>query len=305
MMPEAQRKALVAAAGDAVRFDAPAARLTSLRVGGPADALARPDSRETLLALLRACRAADLPSRVLGNGFNTVVRDGGVDGLLIQLRMRELDHEAAGGLRADAGASHHRVTRFCTEHGLSGLEFAAAIPGTVGGWVAMNAGIPEREMRDVVVGIEIADPDADAIRWLPGEALGWRYRGLEGLPEGAVVTAARFAVREETREQVAAEVERNLAKRRDRQPQGQPSCGSVFVNPPGDFAGRLIEAAGLKGAAVGGAEISRTHANFIVNRGGASARDVLDLIERARSEVQRSSGIALETEVKIVGREAR
>jgi UDP-N-acetylmuramate dehydrogenase len=302
MSPEA-REALVSALGEAVRFDVPLSRFTSLRVGGAADALAMPPDRSALRRCLAACAAHRLPVTVLGSGFNTLVRDGGIEGVVLRLQpLRALRRDPAGDLVAEAGVSHATVTRHCVEQGLAGLEFAAGIPGSVGGWIAMNAGVPEREVKDVVRAVEVMEAGG-ASRCLPAEALRFAYRRA-ALPEGAVVVAAAFRVRESTREAVQGEVDRHLAKRARSQPLDVPSCGSVFKNPPGDFAGRLIEAAGLKGERVGGAEISELHANFIVNRGGATASDVLALIDAARRRVRERTGVELEPEVRIVGREA-
>ena len=303
MIGPAARDALAAALDGSVRFGVPLARYTSLRLGGPADALAAPGDRKELARTLALCRELELPVLVLGNGFNTLVRDGGVDGVVLRLhRFRALRRTPEGDLAAEAGVTHATLTRHCVEHGLAGLEFGAGIPGTIGGWVAMNAGVPEREVKDALRGIELADA-AGARRCVPREGLPFRYRSA-GLPAGAVVVAASFAVRDAEREAVRAEVERHLAKRARTQPLDIPSCGSVFKNPPGEFAGRLIEQAGLKGARVGGAEISPVHANFIVNRGGASGADVLALIELARTRVREDTGFELEPEVRIVGREA-
>jgi UDP-N-acetylmuramate dehydrogenase len=303
LIAPAAREALAAALGASVQFDVPLARFTSLRIGGPADALATPADRVELARTLALCGELALPLQVLGNGFNTLVRDGGVDGVVLRLqRFRDLRRGEAGDVVAEAGVTHATLTRFCVLHGLAGLEFGAGIPGTVGGWVTMNAGVPEREVKDALRGVVLAD-GAGRVHCVPRSALPFRYRSA-GLPEGAVVVAASFAVREADRADVESEVERHLAKRAGTQPLDIPSCGSVFKNPPGEFAGRLIEQAGLKGARVGGAEISPVHANFIVNRGGASAADVLALIELARTRVHEGSGVALEPEVRIVGRDA-
>ncbi|MDH3686884.1 MAG: UDP-N-acetylmuramate dehydrogenase [Myxococcales bacterium] len=301
MIAQEARSALEAALGSDVRFDVPMARHTSLRVGGRADAYVTPSNRETLARVLEVCRERELPHLVLGAGFNTLVRDGGIRGVVLQLgRMRELSSEEPGKLRAEAGVSHHRITKHCVTHGLSGLEFGAGIPGTVGGWVAMNAGVPERETADALYEAEVLDAEG-AERRMTGADLDFTYRSARGLPEGAVVISALFSVTDSEPERVQAEVDRQLARRAGRQPLDVPSCGSVFKNPPGDHAGRLIDASGLKGLRVGGAEITEVHANFIANRGGATASDVLELIERAASAVREQSGVELETEVCIVG----
>lgn len=297
------RGALERALGPRVQFDAPLARHTSLRVGGPVDALAAPADRAELERLLRLCARFQLPHLVLGAGFNTLVRDGGLDGVAIQLkRLRGLSERPGGLLRAEAGVSHAQVTRTCVRAGLSGLEFGAGIPGTVGGWVAMNAGIPGRELVDVVRGVEVVSPAGRRRSHLDAGALRFRYRGLRGLAPGSVIVSVLLGVRPSDPGAVKAEVDRMLARRQATQPLDVPSCGSVFRNPPGDFAGRLIEGAGLKGLRAGAAEISPVHANFIANRGDATAADVLALIGRARAEVERRTGIRLELEVRVVGR---
>jgi UDP-N-acetylmuramate dehydrogenase len=297
------RAELEAALPGAIRFDVDASRLTSLRVGGPADALATPPDRASLAALLRVCARRRLAHRVIGRGFNTIVRDEGVDGVLIQLgAFKRLEERPDGCLRVEAGVSHASLTRFCRERGLAGLEYGAGIPGSIGGWIAMNAGIPDRETRHVVRELEVMSPSGARLSHLPRERLGFRYRALRGLAPGSVILSALLEVRVAKREEVAAEIDRLLARRQATQPLDVPSCGSVFKNPRGSYAGRLIEAAGLKGEKHGGAQISTLHANFIVNTGGATAADVLALIGHARAAVRMRTGILLEPEVRIFGR---
>ncbi len=302
MIGPAARQALEHALGASVRFDADGSRLTSLRVGGPVDALAVPEDRGALARLLRTCTEHDLPCRPIGRGFNLLIDDAGVDGVLLQLSRFKRLETCPGGVLAEAGVSHATLTSFCRERGLAGLEFGAGIPGSLGGWIAMNAGIGEREVRDVVLEIEVFGPDGSGPATRGRDSLDFAYRRLVNLEPGAVVTAARFATTPSTPAEVAATVDALLAKRQATQPLDVPSCGSVFKNPPGDHAGRLIEASGLKGLEEGAARISTRHANFIVNAGGAKASDVLRLIERARDAVYRATGIELETEVRILGR---
>lgn len=296
------RKALEAAPWS-VEFDALLSRHTSLRVGGPAAAIASPRSRNELAQLLELCAAYDLRYRVLGAGFNTLVLDGGFDGIAIVMRGLRGLRLVDDSLCAEAGTSHSQITRFCIENGRSGLEFTAGIPGTVGGWVAMNAGIGVREIEAAVEFVDWLEPGGS-----PGGSaraeLDFSYRALRLPVPGAIVTAARFETRPAEPDAVRDEVDRLLAQRGETQPLDVPSCGSVFKNPDGHVAGQLLESANLKGTRAGGAEISTLHANFIVNRGGATARDVLHLIEEAREAVQRIHGISLETEVRIIGREA-
>jgi UDP-N-acetylmuramate dehydrogenase len=305
VIPRAARLELEEALGDRVRFQVPMARHTSLRVGGPADALASPTGRRSLARLLRICGTHRIPQRVLGSGFNTLVLEGGVEGVVIQLgALRRIEERPGRALRVEAGVSHSQITRFCTQRGLAGLEFGAGIPGSVGGWVAMNAGIPGREVKDAAREVEVMSPTGRSIRHLGRERLRFAYRALRGLAPGSVILSVLFGVALATPGQVRAEVDRLLARRADTQPLNVPSCGSVFKNPPGDHAGRLIEAAGLKGHRAGAAQISPVHANFIANLGGATAADVLALIETAQKRVEETSGIRLVPEVHIIGRRA-
>jgi len=303
MIAEAARAELRELLGERVRFDAPLARHTSLRVGGPADALAAPRDRAELARLLELCARHRLAHLLLGHGFNTLVLDGGVDGVVVQLaKLRRIEARPGPVLFAEAGVSHRQLVNFCVERGLAGLEFGAGIPGTLGGWLAMNAGIPEREIGDAVREIEVMSPTGEKTRRLARGSLEFRYRALRGLAPGSVIVSALLDVSAADAGVVRAEVARLLAKRAASQPLDVPSCGSVFKNPPGDYAGRLIEAVGLKGERVGDAEISPVHANFIANRGRARAADVLALVEMARERVAKEFGIELEPEVRILGR---
>jgi len=305
VIPRPARFDLEEALGDRIRFGVPMARHTSLRVGGPADALATPTGREDLARLLAVCTTHGIPHQVIGSGFNTLVLDGGLDGVTIQLgKLRRIEERPGGAIRAEAGVSHSQITRFCVDRGFAGLEFGAGIPGNMGGWVATNAGIPGREVKDQVREIEVMSPTGRSLRRMERRQLRFVYRALRGLAPGSLILSVLFGIALSRPAEVRAEVERLLARRASRQPLDVPSCGSVFKNPPGDFAARLIEAAGLKGHRIGAAQISPVHANFIASLGGASAADVLALIQTARSTVQRQTGIRLEPEVRIIGRRA-
>jgi UDP-N-acetylmuramate dehydrogenase len=285
-----------------VRFDFPLAHCTSLRVGGPVDALATPATREEVARTLAICAAHQIPHCVIGAGFNTLALDDRLEGVALQLgKLRRLEERPDCSLRVEAGVSHSQLANFCIERGLAGLEFGCGIPGTAGGWVAMNAGIPGREVKDVVQEIEVISPTGREVRHIPRAELRFVYRALRGLAPGSVILSALFSVTLSDTGSVRAEVDRLLAARSKSQPLNVPSCGSVFVNPPGDFAGRLIEAAGLKGHRLGGAEISPVHANFIANRGGATAADVLALIREAQAAVWRTAGVRLIPEVRVIG----
>ncbi len=282
----------------------PLAHWTSLRVGGPADLFVRIESRAELVAVAERCRAHGAPLVVVGGGFNLLARDGGFRGVVAKLTgLRELELRDDGSVFAEAGVTHAQLARFCADHGRAGLEFAVGIPGTVGGWIAMNAGIHAREMKDVVLEVELYDPATGALETRARAALAFRYRAT-ALPPGAVVVAARFRTEPGAKAEIREAQKQLLAQRRATQPVDQPSCGSVFKNPPGDYAGRLIEAAGLKGAQAGGARVSELHANFIVTSANARAADVLALIARAQDEVRKRFGVELEPEVRTLGDDA-
>jgi len=304
MIDATAREALATLLGDRAEFDVALSRHTSLRIGGPADALVTPRDRRELAAVLALCHTHALATTVLGAGFNVLVTEAGIRGVVLRLKkLRAIERIADDVIEVEAGASHATISRYCIEHGLSGLEFGAGIPGTLGGWLAMNAGIGVREMKDVVLEIETIDAEGIAFVRTPRNELDFRYRALASLRPGSILTGARLAVTPSKREKVQSEVDRLLAHRQETQPTDIPSCGSVFRNPSDDFAGRLIESVGLKGLRIGGAEISDVHANFIVNRGGATTANVLALIERAQSLVESDTGVRLETEVMILGEE--
>lgn len=292
----ALREALSGYAGE-VRWNEPMAAHTSLKVGGPADAMIFPRSVDEVAAFMRL----RLPYFVLGAGSNLIVRDGGIAGVVLHLKhLRQIVQAGPDTLVAGAGASYPRLSVYAQKHGLSGLAFAAGIPGTVGGAVAMNAGIPNYETAAVLKEVTVVD-HSGAVTSHKTETIHFEYRHGR-LPVG-VVTSATFGLTPASPEAIQAEMERLLTARRETQPLSLPNVGSVFKNPPGDFAGRLIERVGLKGERVGDAQISPRHANFIVNLGQATARDVLALIHTIGQRVERECGIALELEAKIVGRD--
>jgi UDP-N-acetylmuramate dehydrogenase len=303
------REALRAAVRGETIFDAPMAQRTSLRVGGPADLLFRPADAEDLAAALRVLRDRVVPWTAIGGGANTLVGDRGIRGCVFRIgpefAPEEIDEaEGAGGevrVTLSAGASTSRIIGVMRERGLWGAEFLSGIPGSAGGAATMNAGTKMGEMKDVVDAVEIATPEG--ARWLAAAELRYGYRSSH-LPADAVITRVRLRLRKGTPAELAAAAER-MEKDRDyrkrTQPLTQSNCGSVFRNPPGDFAGRLIEQAGLKGHRIGAASWSEVHANFIVNLGGAKAADVHALIELARERVKGKFGIELEPEVRRVG----
>ncbi len=295
---------LRATLGRRARPGEPLARHTSFRVGGPAELLVLPESADELADVLARAAAAQATVTLLGGGSNVLVGDGGIAGVVVKLG-RGFAHvdwdvrEDGASVRAGASAQLGRLARMAVARGLAGLEFAEGIPGTVGGALFMNAGAYGGDLSAVVEAVEGVDP-AVGLRTFGGDALTFRYRRTE-LPAGFVVTAVRFALRRVDTGALRRRMDEVRTHRVAAQPRGQASAGSIFKNPPGHHAGRLIEAAGLKGARAGGARISRRHANVIVNEGGARAGDVQALVELAQRVVWERNGVWLEPEVRLVG----
>ena len=276
----------------------PLARHTTFRVGGPADFLFAPRDLWELKKTLAFLTEEGLPYFFLGGGSNLLVRDGGFRGAAVSLKNLSRIEVEDELVRAEAGVNLPYLLGFCAEKGLSGLEFLAGVPATVGGAVAMNAGAFGQEIKDLVR--EVSLYHEGKFFALERERLSFAYRRLE-LPEGALVVAATFSLKKTTPSLVRQKMAEYLSLRRRKQPLSFPSAGCVFKNPGELPAGFLIEAVGLKGFRLGGAEISRKHANFILNRGQASASDILALMELAKERVFREYGLELEEEIKIVG----
>lgn len=288
----------------------PLARHTSFGIGGPADFLAYPADRDDLVVLLREIRKRGLAYAVIGSGTNLLVRDKGFRGVAVCLKRMTAtrvvrEYRSIGGAFAvvsvEAGALLAKLLSFSVDEGLTGLEFAAGIPGTVGGAVCMNAGTAAGEMGDVVESVTLLMPDGLLVTRGRDE-MGFGYR-TSSVPEGHLVLEATVVLRRGEKDRIAARVKDLLEGRKERQPSGLPNAGSMFKNPQEESAGRLIEQAGLKGKSVGGAQVSEKHANFIVNRGGATAADVLALMRMVRQTVLDVHGVRLEPEITIVGEE--
>ncbi|MBX3026505.1 UDP-N-acetylmuramate dehydrogenase [bacterium] len=290
--------------GPRVRYAEPLSRHTSFRIGGPADAWVEVGSAEEILALQRRGRAEGIPVSVLGIGTNVLVADRGVRGIVLKLgrALGVFDWRQTGDrwqVRAGAAAPFKKLVMEAAARGLTGLEFAEGIPGSLGGGLLMNAGAFGGEISQCVSAIEVVDP-AHGVRELPRAALRFGYRRFD-LPPDHIVTRIDFALTAGDPEAIRAAMASAKRKRDSKQPLGFPNAGSVFKNPPGEFAGRLIEAAGLKGRRVGGAMISERHANFIVNVGDATAADVKALIDEVTDTVWRARAIRLVPEIKLIG----
>jgi UDP-N-acetylmuramate dehydrogenase len=286
----------------------PLSRHTSFSIGGPADILAYPSDRNDLIALLSGIKKEGVSYVVIGGGTNLLVRDGGFRGVVICLQRLgtiriEREYRSVGGtfsvVYVEAGALLPKLLGFAMEQGLTGLEFAAGIPGTVGGAICMNAGTAAGEIGDVVDSVTLISPDGTLVT-RGREEIGFGYR-TSNIPAGHVVLDAKIILRHGDRERIKARVMEIQDTRKQRQPWGFPSAGSVFKNPQEEAAGKLIEAAKLKGKKVGDAQVSDKHANFIVNLGKAKAKDVVALMEIVKQTVLDVHGVRLEPEIKIIG----
>lgn len=281
----------------------PMARHTTFRVGGPADYLVLPASAREVAAVLAAAGEFGTPVTVLGNGSNVLVRDKGIRGLVLKFDapLGYIRHRGQVVV-AGAGASLGDVSRYAAGHGLTGLEFAVGIPGSIGGAVFMNAGAYEGEIGCVVAAVTAVGPDGRARRFAH-EELGFGYRDSVFQHNGWIICEVELQLGRGEDTAIRARMEEYTSRREAKQPIELPSAGSTFKRPPGYFAGTLIEQAGLKGLRVGGAEVSAKHAGFIVNAGGATAADVLALIKEVQRQVHAKFGVKLQPEVRIIGEE--
>lgn len=294
------RGALEQALEGEVLYEEPMSRHTSYKIGGPADVMICPRSVADIQAAFRIARQHGVPVLILGGGSNLLVRDGGLRGMVLNLYGTLQQMQAEGEeVTAGGGTKVTALVNFCARRGLAGLEPMAGVPGTVGGAVKGNAGAFGANISDHLASVRVLEATGED-RVLVREALLFAYR-QSSLTEGEVLVSATFRLRRGDPEVLKRKVAQILAERKAKQPVEWRSAGSVFKNPPGDFAGRLIEAAGLKGTRVGDAMISPKHGNFFVNLGRATAKDVLALIALAQERVRERTGIALEPEVRVVG----
>ncbi len=283
-----------------LRYNEPMAKHTSFRIGGPAEIMAFPKSVEELQNLLKTSALLDVNPIILGAGTNILAPDAGLSGLVICLKdcLDGMAVHEDGILRVAAGVTMARAAMFAASHGLSGLEFAHGIPGTVGGGVYMNAGAYGGEICQVCRRVWVLDL-AGQLREYSGHQMDFSYRHSRLEDEGGIVVGAEFALTPAPEQEIREKMQELAGKRRASQPLDKPSAGSTFKRPVGGYAAALIDQAGLKGFQVGGAAVSEKHAGFVVNLGGATARDVLDLMAQVSDRVFELSGIRLEPEVRI------
>jgi UDP-N-acetylmuramate dehydrogenase len=297
-------KALQSITGLKVKIDEPLARYTSMKIGGPADYFVEAEDDAALRQLLALLQAHGAAVCLLGNGSNVLISDRGMGGAVIHLTgdfKRVVWRESDAGVTADVGAACMvtQLARAAARKGYAGLEFAEGIPGSMGGALVMNAGAYGSEFEKIVEQVEGVTPQGGAF-CLSRTQLNFSYRDSH-LPPDVVVTRVGLRLCKDEAARVSSKLRELVTRRKSSQPSGHPNSGSMFRNPPGDFAGRLIEAAGLKGKRIGQAQISDRHANFIVNLGGARADEVRQLMDLARAEVKQRFGVELVSEVKYLG----
>lgn len=293
--------ALMSFAGpERVKLDQPMDRYTTFRIGGPADVMFFPETPQEILVAQALATESGVPVTVIGCGSNLLVSDAGIRGLVIALGKPFSRIEVRGNaIFAQAGARLSAVANAALAHGLTGLEFASGIPGSVGGGAYMNAGAYGGQLSDVLTEVELLR-DGMAVR-VPASEMDFGYRHSAAMESGALITGATFALQPGDAEEIRARMDDLNGRRRDKQPLEYPSAGSTFKRPEGYFAGALIEQAGLKGCRIGGAMVSEKHAGFIVNAGNATAQDVFELIMRVQHTVLDRSGVWLEPEVRLIG----
>ncbi|EGS35918.1 UDP-N-acetylmuramate dehydrogenase [Limosilactobacillus oris F0423] len=284
-----------------IKQDEPLMHYTYTHTGGPADWLAFPKNVEEVQTLVAYANDHQLPLTVLGNASNLIVRDGGIEGLtLILTRMNKIS-VSGNRVTAQAGAAYIETTIAARDHSLTGLEFAAGIPGSIGGAIFMNAGAYGGETKEVVESATVLLPDG-TVKRLNNEELDFGYRHSSVQDNHGVVLDATFSLQPGDHDEIAAKMDELNARRAAKQPLDLPSCGSVFKRPTGYFAGKLIHDAGLQGYTAGGAQVSTKHAGFIVNIDHGTANDYVAVIHHVQQTVKEKFGVSLQTEVRIIGR---
>ncbi len=282
-----------------VFFDEPMKNHTTFRTGGACDILFVPQTKEQLVLLLKELRQAKIKTHLIGRGSNILVADGGIRGAVVKLGFCDVS-VSDNIIFADAGVSLYSLATFAKTNGRTGLEFAAGIPGTLGGSLIMNAGAYGCELGDFVRSVEVLNNNLD-IKTLDASEINFSYRNSSLLENKQIVLSASFKLEPADKEEISSKMA-DLAKRRqEKQPLNYPSAGSTFKRPPGDFAGRLIEECNLSGFSVGGAQVSEKHCGFIINKGDATSKDIYTLICHVKQTVYEKTGVLLEQEVHLIG----
>lgn len=289
-----------------IRYGEPMKNYTSFKIGGPADIMVFPQDLQDLANLLHIAEEEKVSLFILGKGTNILVKDGGIKGIVVNLQrfdkimIESEDENGEAVVFAEAGVNLSRLLNFTASHGLTGLEFTAGIPGSVGGAVFMNAGSFNGEIKDVIRQVRMMDLKGNVIE-IDREDIRFGYRTAR-LPKG-IILGGSFALHKNNSKKIKDKITALIGSRKEKQPVGARSAGSVFKNPAKSFAGAMIESVGLKGYRIGDAEVSEKHANFIVNKGRAVAKDVIKLIKKVREKVRREKGVGLQLEIKIIGKD--
>lgn len=286
---------------DNVRINEPMKNHTTFKIGGPAQYYVTPESVNQIQEVVSLCRNINIPLHVIGNGSNILVGDDGVDGVVLALFNTFSDYEIKDNvITAQAGMSLIKLAVIALREGLTGLEFASGIPGSVGGAVYMNAGAYDGQMKDVVTSVTVLD-EAGNIRILGRDELDMGYRTSAVAKNNMIVLQVVIELKSGDKEQIKARMNQLSELRKQKQPLEYPSAGSTFKRPEGYFAGKLIADAGLKGYSIGGAAVSEKHAGFVVNMGGATAKDVVELTDYIKKRIMEQFGVTLELEIKRIG----
>ncbi len=282
------------------RLNAPMSEHTTFKIGGNASIIAYVTSQEDIQCIVKACNDLGIRYIPVGNGSNLLVADEGIDACVIQIGNRFSQVKLIDGdtIYADAGASLMKICRFALENELSGLEFAYGIPGSCGGAAFMNAGAYGGEMKDVLLTCEHIDKNGN-VGSLSGDELKLSYRHSAYYDNGCIITGLYLKLKKGKASDIKAKMDDLIGRRKDKQPLEYPSAGSTFKRPEGYFAGALIQECGLKGASVGGAAVSEKHAGFVINKGGATCKDVLDLCRMVSDKVLKEKGVKLEMEIRV------
>ena len=280
-------------------------REVTFRAGGTAAVLVEPSNIEELSEILKLIHQINVPFFIMGNGSNLLVKDQGFNGVIVKISGQAFDFIDISSdettVTVGSGVLMGKLSRFLTEHSLSGFEFASGIPGTIGGAVFMNAGAYGGEIKNVLISAKMLAKNGERVYTLTNEELGFSYRNSVLQQTGDVVLEATFKFEKGNKEEIKEKIKDFTAQRREKQPINYPSAGSTFKSPEGYFAAKLIQDAGLKGFSVGGAEVSTLHSGFVINKGGAKASDILDVMEHVKTVIKKEYGVELEPEVRILG----
>ena len=285
-----------------IKIDEKLSDYVNFKVGGPADILLIPNSKEQVIKSIKICKENNIPFYLIGNGSNILVRDGGFRGVVLSLKNVKNIYVDGEKIEAECGVMLKEVSDKAIENSLTGFEFACGIPGTIGGAVFMNAGAYDGEISKVIESAEVIDENCNIIR-LSREELDFGYRSSLVMKKGYTVLSAVFKLEKGQVKTIKELIEDLTNKRESKQPLEYPSAGSTFKRPTGYFAGKLIQDAGLKGYSIGGAAVSEKHSGFVINKGNATAKDITDLIKHIQDEVKKQFGVDLHPEVRIIGEE--